>query len=107
MPKYLIEASYTAEGLKGLQKEKAASRRAVVSKMVKDLGGKVEAFYWALGERDAIVVLDLPDTNTATALALTVSSTGLVHTKTTRLLTADEVDEAFQKTVHYRPPGGR
>jgi uncharacterized protein with GYD domain len=105
MAKFLIEASYTAEGLKGLQKEKAASRRAVVSKMVEDMGGKVEIFYWALGERDAVVILDLPDLTTATALALAVSSTGLVHTKTTSLLTGEEVDKAFQKTVNYRAPG--
>ena len=105
MPKFLIEASYTSEGLKGLQKEKAASRKAVVSKMVKDLGGKVEAFYWAFGDRDAIVILDLPDATTASALALAVSSTGMVQTKTTVLFTADEVDKAFKKTVKYRAPG--
>lgn len=107
MAKFLIEASYTAEGLKGLLREKAASRKAVVSKMVKELGGKVEAFYWALGERDAVVILDLPDIATATALALAVSSTGMVHTKTTVLMTGDEVDDALAKTVTYRPPGGK
>ena len=105
MPKFLIEASYTTEGLKGLQKEKAASRRAVVTKMVKDLGGKVEVFYWSFGDRDAIVVVDLPDATIASALALTVSSTGMVQTKTTTLFTAEEVDKAFRKTVKYRAPG--
>ncbi|HXQ49940.1 MAG TPA: GYD domain-containing protein [Stellaceae bacterium] len=105
MAKFLIEASYTAEGLKGLQRERAASRRAVVTRMVEDLGGKVEVFYWSLGERDAIVILDLPDVTTATALAFAVSSTGLVHTKTTSLVTGEEVDRALQKTVNYRAPG--
>jgi uncharacterized protein with GYD domain len=105
MPKFLIEASYTAEGLKGLQKEKAASRKAMVTKMVKDLGGQVEVFYWSFGDRDAIVILDLPDTTTATALAFTISSSGMVHTKTTTLFTAEEVDQALKKTVRYRAPG--
>ena len=105
MPKYLIEANYTAEGLKGLRQQKATSRRTVISKMIKELGGKVEAFYWSFGERDAVALMDLPDANTAAALALTISSSGLVHTKTTLLMTAEEVDEAFKKSVPYRPPG--
>ncbi|HUB95982.1 MAG TPA: GYD domain-containing protein [Stellaceae bacterium] len=105
MTKYLIEANYTAEGLKGLREQKATSRKAVISKLIKDLGGTVEVFYWSFGERDAIVVMDLPDANTAAALALTISSSGLVHTRTTQLMTADEVDKAFKKTVPYRPPG--
>ena len=45
MPKYLIQASYTAEGLKGLQKDKASGRRTTVAKAVEAAGGKVEAFY--------------------------------------------------------------
>jgi uncharacterized protein with GYD domain len=105
MPKYLIEANYTAEGLKGLREQKATRRRAVISKMVKDLGGTVEAFYWSFGERDAIALMDLPNANTAAALAFTISSSGLVHTKTTQLLTAEEVDKSFKTIVPYRPPG--
>src|ERR1700722_3713951 len=105
MPKYLIEANYTAEGLKGLREQKATRRRAVISKMVKDLGGTVEAFYWSFGERDAIALMGLPDANTAAALALSISASGLVHTKTTMLMTAEEVDKAFKKSVPYKPPG--
>ena len=39
MSKYLIEASYTAEGAKGLMKGGGAARRAEVQKMVESLGG--------------------------------------------------------------------
>ena len=42
MPKYLIQASYTAEGLKGLHKDKASGRREAVSHAVAALGGKLE-----------------------------------------------------------------
>ena len=44
MPKFLIEAAYTAEGLRGLQKDKASGRRDAVVKAVEGLEGKVEAF---------------------------------------------------------------
>lgn len=38
MPKYLFEASYTAEGIKGLEKDKASGRKAALSKAVESLG---------------------------------------------------------------------
>ena len=105
MPKYLIEASYTAEGLKGLQKDKASGRKAELAKAAEAMGGKLEAYYFALGEHDVVVILDLPDTVSATALALAASATGLVHTKTTALLTVEETDKALASKVAYRAPG--
>jgi len=105
MPKYLIEASYTAEGLKGLQKDKSSGRKAAVSKAAEALGGKLDAYYFALGEHDVVAILDLPDAVSATALALAVSATGLVRTKTTVLLTVEETDRALQKKIAYRGPG--
>jgi uncharacterized protein with GYD domain len=105
MPKYLIQASYTAEGLKGLQKDKASGRMAVARRAVESLGGKLESFYFALGEHDVFTVVDLPDTASAAALAVTVSASGLVHSRTTALLTVDEADKALAKTVKYKAPG--
>ena len=105
MPKYLIEASYTAEGLRGLIKDKASGRKLAVSKAVEGLEGKVEAVYYALGEYDVFVIADLPDAVTAAALSLTVSATGLVRTKTTALLTVEETDRALTKKFNYRGPG--
>ena len=52
MPKYLIKASYTAEGAKGLMKAGGTARRAAVQKMIEGLGGKLEAFYFAYGADD-------------------------------------------------------
>src|SRR5689334_1853797 len=78
MSKFLIKAAYTAEGIKGLLKEGGSKRKSTVEKLVKSLGGKVEVFYYAFGEYDAYVILDLPDLATATALSLTINATGLV-----------------------------
>jgi len=105
MPKYLIEASYTAEGLRGLQKDKAAGRKQAVTKLVESLEGKVEAMYFALGEHDVVIIADLPDTVSAAALSLSVSATGLVRTKSTALLTIEETDRALTKKINYRGPG--
>jgi uncharacterized protein with GYD domain len=106
MAKYLIEASYSAEGLKGLQKDKASGRKQAVTKLLEGLEGKLEAMYYAMGEHDVILIVDVPDIVTAAALSLTVSATGLVRTKSTALMTVEETDRALAKKVTYRSPGG-
>jgi len=105
MAKFLIEATYTAEGLKGLQKDKASGRKQAVTKLVEGLEGKVEAMYFCLGERDVILIVDVPDVVTGAALALSVSASGLVRSKSTALLSVEEVDRALAKKVSYRAPG--
>jgi uncharacterized protein with GYD domain len=106
MAKYLIEASYTAEGLKGLQKDKASGRKQAVTKVLEALEGKLEAMYFALGEHDVILIVDVPDIVAGAALSLSVSATGLVRTKSTALLTVEETDRALAKKINYRAPGG-
>lgn len=105
MAKYLVQASYTAEGLKGLQKEGAAGRVQGASKVAETLGGKCDGFYWAFGDQDVVAIFDLPDSVTAAALAFAVSASGLIRTKTTPLLTPAEADAALKKSVNFRPPG--
>ena len=106
MPKYLFEVDYTAAGSKGLLQGGGSKRKALVEKMVKKNGGKIEAFYFTFGIRDALVIADLPDNATAAAISLTASASGAVAFKTTVLLTPQEIDEAGKKDVGYTPPGG-
>jgi uncharacterized protein with GYD domain len=105
MPKYLIEASYTAEGLKGLQKDGGTGRVNALKAALKGVGGKLESAYWSLGDYDAIVIAEMPDTVSASALATAASASGLVRTKTTVLLSVEEMDAAMKKSVSYRAPG--
>lgn len=105
MAKYLIEASYTPEGLKGLLKEGGSGRRAAVEQLVRSAGGSVEAFYFVFGEDDVIVVVDLPDNASMAALSLTVSAAGGATSTVRVLLTPEEIDSAVRKEMNYRPPG--
>jgi uncharacterized protein with GYD domain len=105
MPKYLTVASYTPEGAKGLLKEGGTARRAAVEKLMKSLGGHLEAFYFAFGENDAYIITEVPDNVTMASLSLAVSASGSIRTKTIVLLTPDEIDQAAKKTVEFRPPG--
>ncbi len=106
MPKYLFQASYTQAGLQGLLKEGGTSRRDNLNGVIEASGGKMEAFYYAFGEDDVFVIVDLPDDASASAIALTVAASGAVSLKTTVLVTPETVDEAVKKAVSYRPPGG-
>ena len=108
MPKYLVEASYSHEGFEGVRTKGGSSRRDAVAETAKSMGGKLEAFYFAFGEHDAVVLLDLPDNEAAAAVALSVDAAGGAATKTTVLLTPEEVDDAAERSrdaVDYRPPG--
>jgi len=105
MAKYLVVASYTAEGIKGVISKGGSARRDAVAKMVTGLGGKVESFYFGFGEGDAYVTVDLPDNVSAAAVGLAVSATGLASTKTVVLLTPEEIDRAAKVQVGYRAPG--
>jgi uncharacterized protein with GYD domain len=105
MPKYLALASYTSEGIRGLTKAGGASRRAVVEKLLKSLGGRLEAFYFAFGDNDAYLIIDVPDNLTAAAISLAVAGAGATRMKTIELLTPEEIDKAMEKHVDYSPPG--
>jgi uncharacterized protein with GYD domain len=105
MPKYLLEVNYLDDGLKGLIKEGGTRRRAAAEKAVKSVGGSVESFYYAFGDVDVYVIADVPDNVTAAALALTLNASGAVASRTTVLLTTEEVDAAVKKHPKYRAPG--
>ncbi len=105
MPKFLFEASYTSDGIKGVQSAGGSSRRDAVAQVAKSVGGQLESFYFAFGERDAYVIVELPDNESAAAVALTVNASGGATVRTVVLLTPDEVDDAAKRSVDYRPPG--
>lgn len=105
MPTYLWRASYTAEGTKGLLKEGGSKRRDTVQQMVAKAGGKLQAFYYAIGEADVYGICEFPDTATAVAFSLAINASGAVNIHSTVLLTPEEMDAATKKSIGYRPPG--
>lgn len=105
MPKFLIQASYTLEGTKGVLKEGGTARRDAVEQAIKGLGGKLDMFYYAFGETDVFLVVDLPDSAAAAAVSLTVNAAGGAKVTTTPLMTPAEMDAASKKSVQYRAPG--
>jgi uncharacterized protein with GYD domain len=105
MPKYMIQASYTAEGTQGLMAKGGSARRASAEEAIKSVGGTLESFYFAFGDHDAFIIMDVPDNVSAASLSLAVNGAGFVQSRTIVLLTTEEMDRATKKKAKYRAPG--
>ncbi len=105
MAAFMVQFSYTEQGLKGLLKEGGSKRREATEQLIKSLGGKLIAYYFAFGDYDGFAIVDGVDNVTTVAAALIVGASGAVKTKTTVLLTPEEIDKATQKSGNYRAPG--
>lgn len=105
MAKYLVCATYSAEGFQGVIKDKASGRKTAVEKAMASVGAKLEAMYFSFGEHDVVMIVDSPDAPSLMAVGLSACSTGLARTSTTPLLTIEEADQAVTKSVQYRGPG--
>lgn len=105
MAKFMVQFSYTGEGLQGLMKEGGSMRKQATEQLIESLGGSVESYYFAFGEYDGFIIIDGLDNVEMAAGALIGGASGAVKTKTTVLLTPEEVDQAVKKQGDYRPPG--
>ena len=105
MAKYLVMASYNAQGAAGLLKDGGTKRRQAAETAVQSIGGKVEAFYFAFGDHDAYVIVDAPDNVSMAAASVAINASGAVSAKTVAPLTPAELDQAVKKTATYQPPG--
>jgi uncharacterized protein with GYD domain len=105
MSKYLFEANYVSDGIKGLMREGGTKRRDAVVAALESVGGSLESFYYAFGETDVLGVFDIPEQANAAALSLMINSSGAVNLRLKPLLTPEDVDEAVTKTPSYRAPG--
>lgn len=105
MSKFLFRANYTQSGVKGLLKEGGSSRRDALRQTVEGLGGTLESLYWAFGDDDLLLIVDLPDEASAVAMSMSISSAGALEVTMTALVSPETMDEAITKNVAYRAPG--
>jgi uncharacterized protein with GYD domain len=106
MPKYLIQASMTKEGIREvLSKAKGTGVREAVTKFAESAGGKIEAFYFSFGQYDTVAIADYPDNASAVAVSVAASGAGAVHLTMTALVTPAEMDQAIAKSATLVAPG--
>ncbi len=107
MSKYLLKASYSPEGIKGVMAKGGTARVDAIKQLLAGVGGSLESCYFAFGDDDLYAIVDAPSHEAMAAVAGAVTSTGALSSyQTVVLLTADQVDEAARLTVGYTPPGG-
>jgi uncharacterized protein with GYD domain len=106
MARYMFQGSYSREGAQGLLREGGSRRREAVEQLVRSLGGRLEGFYYAFGDTDLYMIVDLPDHSGAAAASLIVAASGAGRWRTIVLLDAEDIDRAARSDASYTPPAG-
>jgi len=106
MARYLVQASYNNSAIQAFTQH-PQDRTQAVKTIVEHFGGRLEAFYFSMGDHDVVAIAELPNDVTATAMSLAVQTAGhLRHYATTKLLTEEEMMEAMTMShgLHYPAP---
>ena len=95
MPHYLIQVGYNSDGIAALVRQ-PQDRIEKVKPAIEGLGGRVECAYYAFGEHDIVLIVEMPDNEKAAAMALAVGAGGACSAYTTTvLLTPEEAVQAM------------
>src|SRR6202022_3540908 len=106
MALYALQTAYAPVGWATVLKD-PQNRMEAVKPVVQRLGGSVVDGWLTFGDYDVLVICQLPDNVSATALSMAISAGGAVRSvKTTPLVTFDEGLEALKKAkdAGYTPP---
>lgn len=106
MSKFLVIGGYTQQAMAAMM-QNPTDRSAAARQVIESVGGKMESFYWMLGEDDFVGIFDAPDDASGAAVAVAVSSSGAArNVRTIKLITMDEASKLLQKakSATYHPP---
>jgi uncharacterized protein with GYD domain len=95
MATYILLATYTEQGIKGIKD--TVKRTEAVKELAKKVGATMKDSYWTLGAYDVVGVFEAPDDETMTAFSLSVARLGNVKTQTLRAFSAKDVSAILGK----------
>jgi uncharacterized protein with GYD domain len=107
MAKFAIFFTFRGETIKNMM-SRPSDRAAVVSAMCEQAGGRMESYYLMFGHQDGFVIVEVPDSTTAAAISLAVSSTGaFAQIETRELIEVTDLNEILERagSLTYSPPG--
>ena len=107
MSKYLLQASYSADGLKGLMKDKASGRKAAVERLFASVGGKLESVYYCFGDNDVVLIADVPDDAAMAAASINACYTGLFVSRPLHCSQVQRQIRHWGRKSSTRPRGDR
>src|SRR5436853_7524908 len=97
MATYILLASYTEQGIKGIKD--TVKRTEAVKELAKKAGCTMKESFWTLGQFDVVAVFEAPNDETMTAFSLSVAKMGNVKTQTLRAFSGPEMNTVLSKMV--------
>lgn len=109
MAKYVSLFAYTGEAWSRMVAN-PGDRTEAARKLIEDMGGTMECFYWMLGDHDGLVIYEAPDEATVAAIVGGVHASQLIeHITTYQLVGPQDTGRALvlaaRARAAYRPPG--
>ena len=95
MPTYIVLYKLTDQGIRNIKE--APKRIEEGIRAIEAAGGRVTGFYSVMGEYDYVGIGELPNDETAVALALAMGSRGNVRTTTLKAFTKEEFAKIVKK----------
>jgi uncharacterized protein with GYD domain len=95
MPSYIILGKWTDKGAAEVKASPELMKQAMVA--AEKLGGKVMGMWVTMGEYDGVLVLDVPNDQSACLFALGLASCGTARTQTMRAFSVDEFAQLAAK----------
>ena len=95
MPTYIVLYKLTGQGIRNIKE--APKRIEEGIRAIEAAGGRVTGFYSVMGEYDYVGIGELPNDETAVALALAMGSRGNVRTTTLKAFTKEEFAKIVKK----------
>jgi uncharacterized protein with GYD domain len=110
MARYVVFFTYNSGSWDQLIKNPEFDRSAAMRQIADSMGGTLESIDWMFGPYDGLEVLNVPDSVTAAALSVTLTSSGAFkHVETHELLDEQQMTQAIQTCNRsrqaFRPPG--
>lgn len=108
MPLYMYQAAYTAESWAAQIKNPQNRVETIGRQACEAVGGRLVGGWLCFGEYDLVIIADVPDDESISALALAIAAGGAIKaSKTTKLMTGAQGVEVLKKAEAvakvYRP----
>lgn len=105
MPRYMTQFSYTQQAWAALT-QNPQDRSQQLASLLENAGGRLISLDYSMGDYDGVIITEAPDDVTLAAVVSAAMSPGHVRvTKTTKLMSPQEMMEAWQKAKEWTYSG--
>ncbi|MGH2616667.1 MAG: GYD domain-containing protein [Thermomicrobiales bacterium] len=95
MATFVVLGSWTDEGARAARD--TVKRAEVAREAARKLGGDITHIWWTMGHYDLVAILEAPDDETATAIMVAISGSGMVRSETLRAFDAQALTGILAK----------